>query len=74
MAEKAISKGKVLTEPERCKQCGLCVSACPVDAISYADEINSAGYHYTVVDHDKCIVCGMCYITCPDYVYEIKAE
>lgn len=74
MAEKAISKGKVVTTTERCKQCGLCVVACPKQAISFGNEINSAGYNYTVIDHEKCIVCGMCYITCPDFVYEIVAE
>lgn len=74
MAEMAVSKEKVLTTPERCKQCGLCVAACPKGAISFADEMNSAGYRYTVIDHDKCIACGMCYITCPDFVYEILAD
>ena len=69
-----VDKGKVITTPERCKQCGLCVAVCPKQAISFAEDINSAGYHYTLIDHEKCIVCGMCYITCPDFVYEIKAD
>lgn len=65
--------GKVLTKPERCKQCGLCVTACPKEAISFADEINAAGYNYTIVDHEKCIRCGICYQVCPDGVYQIVA-
>ena len=74
MAEKTKSKGKVLTTPERCKQCGLCVQNCPVGAISFGTEINSVGYNYTIIDHDKCTVCGICYLTCPDFVYEIQAD
>lgn len=75
MAERATTekKGMVLTTPERCKNCGLCLKACPKDAISFAEDINQAGYQYTLIDHEKCIVCGMCYVTCPDFVYEIKA-
>lgn len=65
---------KVLTKPERCKQCGLCVVACPKDAISFSEEINTAGYRYTMINDEKCIACGMCYITCPDGVYEILGD
>lgn len=65
---------KVLTKPNRCKQCSLCVSVCPKDAISFGDKINDAGYKFTVVDHEKCIACGMCYITCPDGVYTILGD
>lgn len=64
----------VLTRPERCKQCGICVHRCPKKAISFGSEINKAGYHYTVVDHEACIACGTCYIVCPDGVYEIFGE
>lgn len=66
-----MAEGKVLTKPDRCKQCGLCVSVCPKDAISFSEELNVNGYRYTVVDHEKCIRCGMCYITCPDGVYTV---
>lgn len=67
-------EGKVLTKPERCKQCGLCVGICPKKAISFADDMNKNGYRYTVVDSEKCIACGMCYLTCPDGVYTITNE
>ncbi len=44
---------KVETRPERCKECGLCVVDCPKKAISFAEETNSAGYHYTVIDDEN---------------------
>lgn len=62
---------KVFTNPQRCKQCGLCVANCPKSAISFAEEINKNGYNYTVVDDEKCIKCGICYTVCPDGVYII---
>lgn len=65
---------KVLTKPERCKQCGLCVQVCPKQAISFSEEINGAGYRYTIIDDEKCIACGMCYQTCPDGVYEVLGD
>ncbi len=65
---------RVLTKPDRCKQCGLCVATCPKGALRFAEELNAKGYHYTVVDHAKCIACGMCYLTCPDGVYEVLGD
>lgn len=65
---------RVLTKPDRCKQCGLCVAICPKGAISFAEELNANGYRYTVIDHEKCIACGMCYLTCPDGVYEVLGD
>lgn len=65
---------KVLTKPERCKQCGLCVDVCPKQAISYGAGINAGGYNYTVIDDGRCIACGMCYTICPDGVYEVLGQ
>lgn len=65
---------KVLTKPERCKQCSLCISVCPTNSISFGEEINTAGYRFTIIDHKKCIACGMCYLTCPDGVYTILGD
>lgn len=62
---------KIKYNPDRCKQCGLCVANCPKKAISFREEVNAAGYKTVLVDHDKCIGCGICYTMCPDGVYEI---
>lgn len=42
----------------RCKKCGACVKACPVNAIS---EDNPK-----LTDKDKCISCMRCVRVCPD--------
>lgn len=43
----------------KCLQCGACVGACPVDAISMADDGKVS------IDAQKCISCGTCYAVCP---------
>ncbi len=65
---------KVLTRPNRCKQCGLCVAACPTKSISFSEDINISGCNYTVINHDTCIACAACYVVCPDGVYEVLGE
>lgn len=75
MGEKNLKEEiQVLTRPQRCKQCGICVKRCPKKAIAFGSEINKAGYHYTIIDHESCIACGTCYMVCPDGVYEILGD
>ena len=46
-------------DEEKCPECGLCVKACPVEAIT------SMGKRKPVVlDQEKCIKCGACYDVC----------
>ncbi|HUT27499.1 MAG TPA: 4Fe-4S binding protein [Methanomassiliicoccales archaeon] len=45
---------------ERCTHCGMCISICPVEALT-VDRITWK-VHY---DADKCIACGMCIDACP---------
>jgi ferredoxin len=42
-----------IVDPDKCISCGLCINACPEDAISYVD-----GKAY--IDSLKCINCGIC--------------
>jgi len=71
-------KGRVEVDGERCKGCGLCVNACPVDVLEVSDELNSSGYNYVqAVRSEDCIGCASCGIVCPDValtVYREKSE
>jgi 2-oxoglutarate ferredoxin oxidoreductase subunit delta len=65
---------KVTFQTDRCKGCGLCVSACPkgILAIS-ANEINNKGYSPAVMtDQDKCIGCAFCATMCPDCIITVE--
>ncbi len=68
------TKATARPEPERCKECGLCVFHCPKKAIAFAQATNSRGCHFVVVDDEKCVGCGFCYVTCPDGVMEIRLD
>lgn len=53
---------------DECDGCGLCVEACPIDAVSIAD----GG---AVVDLDWCIGCGVCATACPnDAISMVRRE
>jgi len=66
---------KVTFREERCKGCALCIAACPVKIISFADRLNAKGYKPATVTEDKmkdCIGCGSCYRMCPDCVITVE--
>ena len=51
---------------EKCIKCGACISACPVEAISFQTG-------KVVIDKEKCISCGTCEAVCPVGAPEIDA-
>ena len=47
-------------DPDKCKACGLCFKACPVDAITGGKGL------VHIIDQAKCIRCGSCFSVCPE--------
>jgi len=64
-----VPRGQVHVIVERCKQCDYCVTYCPTNVLTYADEINAKGYHYPQVaegKEDACVHCKFCDLICPE--------
>ena len=71
-------KGRVVVDVERCKGCGVCISACPCNVLEFSSQVNNKGYQYVVMaTPDACAGCASCGIICPDsciVVYRQKFE
>ena len=52
-----MSKTPIVVLKEKCVGCGLCVKACPFDAIRLVDKL-------AVIDLEKCTLCGACVEAC----------
>jgi 2-oxoglutarate ferredoxin oxidoreductase subunit delta len=70
-------KGRIEIDKEMCKECHLCIQACPKGLIEPAEEYNSKGYRPVRVREDKkeeCTGCALCATTCPDIAIEVYRE
>lgn len=66
---KQIAKNKftVYINVGRCKACGLCISFCPQEGLSFDERINDQGFHPVKFSNEiECIGCGNCQLMCPD--------
>lgn len=65
---------KLTFQTDRCKGCGLCVSACPKGLLAIAkDKINQKGHHPAeITEPEKCVGCASCAIMCPDCIIEVE--
>ncbi len=52
-------KNVVRHDPDKCIDCGACISLCPTKAFAF-DKNGRLVY-----DEDKCVLCGICVDACP---------
>jgi len=65
-------KGAIVVDIEKCKGCGVCITACPSEVIQLADDVNGKGYHYAyMANPDACTGCTSCALVCPDSVITV---
>ena len=57
-----------IVEPEACTACGDCLTACPYDAISMAEE---GDRHFAVISPTGCKGCGGCVPMCPENAIDL---
>ena len=66
---------KVTFNEDRCKGCGLCVTACPKKIVQLSNRMNSKGYHPAeITNQEACIGCASCAIMCPDTVITVQMK
>ncbi|MBN1300671.1 MAG: 4Fe-4S dicluster domain-containing protein [Melioribacteraceae bacterium] len=53
-------------EPDLCKECGLCVEACPPKVLRISNNLNVMGYHPVEYIGRGCTSCGICFYVCPE--------
>jgi len=71
----SIVNGKSHIDSSKCKNCGMCINACPYSAIAKiivpcesvcpVDAIKKDGSGHATIDFSKCISCGKCISACP---------
>lgn len=71
----SIVNGKSVVDEEKCVKCGMCIKACPYQAIVKSivpcenacpvGAIQKKEDGVAQIDFDKCISCGACVSTCP---------
>ncbi len=60
----AKSRFTAYVDSNLCSSCGLCISVCPVHAVTIADT--------AIIDADMCIGCGLCSSHCPVQAIHLK--
>ncbi|MHC4758774.1 MAG: 4Fe-4S dicluster domain-containing protein [Planctomycetota bacterium] len=66
--------GKIEINTERCKGCGLCVTACPKGCIFMSAGSNKMGYFPADSVNENCTGCAMCALICPDACIKVYRD
>ena len=73
--EELMPRGVVIIDKERCKGCGLCISACPQQVLAFSGELNRSGYTVVHMEQEQdCVGCAFCAQNCPDVAIEVYRE
>jgi electron transfer flavoprotein alpha subunit/NAD-dependent dihydropyrimidine dehydrogenase PreA subunit len=56
---------RISIDRQACTQCGACISACPVEAISLSEEA-------VRVDEETCTLCGLCVKACDQHAIRME--
>ncbi len=59
-------RGRLRVDVNECKGCGLCIEACPPNAIHLSNELNHYGYRTATYNGSGCMGCGICFFACPE--------
>ena len=61
-----LPKGFIEILKEECKGCGVCMDACPHNAIELSSDMNRRGHRYAhQMTAENCTGCTLCYVQCP---------
>jgi 2-oxoglutarate ferredoxin oxidoreductase subunit delta len=64
---KSKSSLKLTIEPNMCKGCGYCISACPKNVLVMSKDLSAKGIEIVEIIHPElCIQCRNCELICPD--------
>ena len=79
LERKTINKHEILVlDTEVCFACGLCVDACPKNAMDYRAPITKDGQllrkAQVNIDKEKCIFCGVCVSVCPNQAAYLESD
>jgi len=64
--EERKAEARVEIDSDLCKECGLCIEACPVDVLRISENLNVMGYHPVEYIGNGCTGCGICFYVCPE--------
>ena len=80
----SIKDGRSYIDPDKCKKCGMCMSACPYGAIVKTivpcenacpvGAIYKGEDGFAHIDKEKCISCGKCVSACPFGAVHAKSQ